>query len=315
MPNDFGLAQWLSSLIPSVPAPRREEVRPEPRKVSELKPAPPSDTEFDPAGRERLVRVKFNASLLTDVKHDGFYIGGAATLYTPGSSVNEVAPISPNNGKPVSEKVILVNGIMTNAHLETEDAQALANTGREVVALHNSTRGIFRDLGQCLIDAFDVGLNPPVDTLSRAFSEAIRNKKPLHVIAHSQGAVVTARALADAKNRLMLQQRLTPTQAAEAMGVLTITTIGGFGRNYVDGPKYTHVVNLFDVVPTVFGVKGPFSKPGAGAKIVTFTELNKPARMPEFDESYQQYFARFVDRTVHGPQDVYFKHLVSALRP
>ena len=85
--------------------------------------------------------------------------------------------------------------------------------------------------------------------------------------------------------------------------------------SYPDGPRYEHWVNKYDGVAMSQGVGMMFSRPGKGAVIHEFKELDSPTNMPSLGDGWVNYAARFVDRTTHGPQDVYLKHLTATDSP
>lgn len=213
---------------------------------------------------------------------------------------------------------MLINGIMTDLKLHANDMQALANTGVNVVGIRNATRGMVMDLWQCIKDKLNLGTNPSVTTAANTIYDTLQAKGSLHLIGHSHGALILSRALLDVRNRLILEDGLTPQQAEETLSRVKIETYGGSANRFIDGPQYTHYVNKYDAVPMLTGVGmdwlNPFGRVGKGAVMKVFNEVgvvqNMPGIRPEgltIMRGLSNFFARFVDRTTHGVQDLYFK--------
>lgn len=282
--------------------------------------APPEPAAAEPARGVRRTRSNSATGAATpssppppkakDTDSDGFLVGRDGKLFPPGASLGSIPAVQPNNGTPPSGRAILVNGIMTDHALQARDMQALANTGVEVVGIHNATQGLVADLIQCVTDKASIGKNPAVDTVSSELYSALKEERPLHLVGHSQGALIISRALQETRNRLLVEDRMPPAEVEERLGKIQVETYGGAASSYVDGPAYTHYVNKYDVVPMLTGIgpdKNPFSHPGKGAVLHYFGEANKPHDMPSLSEGLSNFFARLVDRSTHGPQDVYFK--------
>ncbi len=264
---------------------------------------------------ETMAVASFTAAMASDLSHDGWLLGAGGRLYPPQTFSADVPGLKPVEARPIRERVLLINGIMTPAVLHQQDMQVLANTGRDVVGIRNATRGMIRDLSQCLLDKLDLGTNPAVETTKRAILDAIKANQPLHLIGHSQGALILSRALFDVRNSLMLEGGMNAATAEATLSNIKVTTMGGASMNYPDGPRYTHWVNTYDLVPTSQGIGLPFSHPGKNAVVREFKELDAPGHMPALEDGLVNYLARLVDRTTHGPQDVYMKHFVSDDKP
>ena len=245
-----------------------------------------------------------------DVVHDGLLLG-ADGLASPLTDLNTLRPVEPDNGVPAQEQVVLINGIMTDVELQQRDMQALANTGASVIGVHNATEGFFKDLFQCVQGKLEVGENAAVDSLSNVLAVMLRDERPVRIIGHSQGAILIANAL----NRLQAALDDAGVSQDDQQGLLSriqIETYGGAAQRFIDGPSYHHVVNKADVVPMLTGVGldrfNPLGHVGDKAVVHDFVEVNKVHDLPPLREGMSWKFARSVDRTVHGPADVYFKH-------
>jgi hypothetical protein len=244
-----------------------------------------------------------------DIEWDGFFLGANDSLDSKTSANLET--VKPCNGKTADETVYLVNGIMTDVKLQRSDMQALANTGKEVIGVHNATAGLVYDLAQCLDDKAGTQFSDNKATVAtkRLINKALDDGKPLHLVAHSQGALVVCNAATDVIEGLIKSGR-SVSAAEEAMKNIKITTFGGAAQYYPDGPDYTHIVNQADVVPMGTGVGGFgwLGRPGRGATIHKIDVTKEPHDLPDRRKGIQNWLARYVDRTTHGPQDIYFNH-------
>jgi len=239
-----------------------------------------------------------------DKQFDGFFVGANGQTYAPGTSLSEIRAVTPAGGVRNNETLIFVNGIRTNVAGQSNSLQAIAgNTGSRVVGVHNATEGFGADVLQSLGDKLDIGSNPAVDTLADTVYNELRAGRNVHLLAHSQGALVTSRALQDVKNRLMLEDGISRREAEALMNNIKVETFGGAARRFTDGPQYVHYINRNDGVPQAFGLRSwlnPFAHAGAGAvthyfrdgkPLVShgFEEFYLPERVP-FDEARQGNF-------------------------
>jgi hypothetical protein len=250
-------------------------------------------------------------TLANDKVHDGAILG-ADGIFSALTRADAVKPVLPDNGAPVREHVILVNGIMTDIELQRADMQGLANTGAAVVGVHNATEGMTKDLLECVLNKLDRGDTPAIDTLARVVARSLEDDRPVHLIGHSQGALIVARALQIVTDALR-ESGLTDRETKGVLARITVETYGGASQSYVDGPKYTHVVNKADAIPMLTGVGldafNPWGSVGEAAHVKTFVEAHVPKDLPSVRENGVTWTAaRAVDQAVHGPRDVYWKH-------
>lgn len=283
-----------ASLSPrSSPVPARAELKPPPQKKA---------TNWGP--KAHAVKV---VNLKGDYQLDGALIGRGGKVFALSTPVSKIPGLLPNNGAVPVARAILVNGIMTDAKLQVSDMQALANTGLEVVGIHNATRGLLRDLAQCVGDKLNLSAanNKAVTTAAAAISEALREERNVLLIGHSQGALVLSNALLLVQARLQ-QQGASPAEVEKKLSRVKVETYGGAAATFVDGPAYLHTLNKKDGVPMLSGLALPFSNPGRGATMRVVSHSKPITDMPKLSEGIANYFARLVDRTTHGPQDIYF---------
>jgi len=233
----------------------------------------------------------------SDKKHDG------VQLYQDGSTRPAGSPLEREPGKPL---VLQVNGISTTLDGQKGALDAVADhTGAQVVGIHNATEGMLRDLGQSALDTAGKGKNPAVDSLADTMYAELEAGRPVHVMAHSQGGLITSRAVEQVKQRLMAEGGMTSDQAEAKMQDLHIESFGSAAPSWPDGPQYVHYVNRLDVVPTALGL-GPgipgVGNPGEGAQIHYFQQKDGAHNLNDtyLDQRVPFEQARTGDFTQHG---------------
>jgi hypothetical protein len=127
-------------------------------------------------------------------------------------------------------------------------------TGANVFGVHNATWGAVRDVVQSGFDKTP-GLqdtNPASTALAETIMQDLEAGEPVHLVAHSQGALITSSALGQ------VQEQLTEAHGAERaeelMSTIQVETFGGAATSYPYGPQYVHYVNEDDFVPMTFGL-------------------------------------------------------------
>lgn len=170
--------------------------------------------------------------------------------------------------------MLYVNGMFVEVPRQAAQQRALAKgLGAPVVGVHNASDGYLRDYTQATLDKLDLGKNPAVDTLSQVVLSQLRAGKPVHLVAHSHGALITSRALLDV--RQALQRSGVRGAALDAtLARVKVETFGGAASQYPDGPQYVHYFNTRDGQAGVYGM-GAEGDPrnrqaGAGAVFVRF---------------------------------------------
>lgn len=225
----------------------------------------------------------------SDKQFDGHFVGANGQTFAPGTPLGEIPAVTPNGGVRNNETLIYVNGIQTNVGGQANSLQAIAdNTGSRVIGVHNATGSFAGDVLQSLGDKLDIGNNPAVDTLADTVYNELKAGRDVHLMAHSQGAIITSRALQDVKNRLMLEDGMSRPQAEALMNNIKVETFGGASRRYTDGPQYVHYVNRNDGVPQAFGLRSwlnPFAQAGRDARTHYFRE-GKPFVSHGFEQFY-----------------------------
>ncbi|MBI4853815.1 MAG: hypothetical protein HY819_18630 [Acidobacteria bacterium] len=204
------------------------------------------------ASANALVKSSARTASVPDTAFDGKYVGANGQT---SNNVSDIQPVKPNNGIAQTGKTVFyVNGIQTDLAAQQKSLQVIANqTGANVIGIHNATEGFTKDVSQSALDKADLGKNPPVDTLADAIYNAAKTGKPINVIAHSQGGIITSRAVEDATNRLR-EDGLSSQAARDLLSKsVNIQTFGGAALTYPAGPNYRHVVNTADPVPGILG--------------------------------------------------------------
>jgi len=225
----------------------------------------------------------------SDKQFDGHFVGANGQTFAPDTPLSEIPAVTPNGGVRNNETLIYVNGIQTNVGGQANSLQAIAdNTGSRVIGVHNATGSFVGDILQSLGDKLDIGNNPAVDTLADTVYNELRAGRDVHLMAHSQGAIITSRALQDVKNRLMLEDGMSRRDAEALMNNIKVETFGGASRRFTDGPQYVHYVNRNDGVPQAFGLRSwlnPFADAGRDAQTHYFRE-GRPFVSHGFEEFY-----------------------------
>jgi hypothetical protein len=216
------------------------------------------------------------ASRGSDRDFDGLFVGAGGRTFSPSTPLSQIPGVLPSDGRVPAETIVYVNGINTTKDGQFGSLRQIADrTGARVVGIHNATQGGFVDVIQSAGDTLDLGRNPAVDTLADTVYAEITAGRNVHLMAHSQGALITSRALTDVYQRLRVEDGLSRREAESLLARVGVETFGGAAGSYPDGPRYVHYVNRRDAVPGLFGL-GPFAnplvRPGRGAVVRRFSE-------------------------------------------
>lgn len=210
---------------------------------------------------------------------DGKLVGGDGKIYPATHSLRSIpgrypdALRDPETGMPTVRlqpeqivDIIQVNGILTKVKGQYDAIGDIANalapdalTGDAKVpvlrGVHNGTDGAFNDLVQCVKDSQDIGNNTAVATLRDKILDRVTMGMPVNVLAHSQGGLVTRRALSEVRIALQEGLGLSRNQAIELMQkTVRVHTNGAAAMQYPTGPDYIHVANSADPVPMFTGI-------------------------------------------------------------
>lgn len=243
-----------------------------------------------------------------DLAFDGHFVGAGGKTYPPGTPLSQIPGVTPANNPNPPETLVFVNGIGNTKDQQFGTMQKIADaTGDKVVGLHNATEGMVGDLAQCVTDKLGKGKNPAVDSLADTVYSELKAGRSVHLFAHSQGGLITSRALKDVANRLRVEDGLSQADMEKTLGRVNVETFGAAAGTYPDGPNYVHYVNNKDLVPTLFGqgngkgVDDFFRDAGKGAVVHRFEygsgisgthrldQAYLPQRVP-FDQARQGHF-------------------------
>jgi hypothetical protein len=188
-------------------------------------------------------------------------------------------------GAEPKETILYVNGIQTSKDAQAQSLQSIADqTGARVVGIHNSTQGMGKDLLQSVGDKLGIGRNPAVEQLTDVVLGKLEAGESVHLMAHSQGGLITSRALRQVSQKLAAQG-LSPAEIQTKMALIHAETFGAAAYSYPDGPKYEHYVNQSDPVARLAGLGGSgrrdAKRAGAGAAVHRFRD-NQSSRADWF---------------------------------
>ena len=249
----------------------------------------------------RAVQGLFGGGNQPDRVHDGKLLGANGQTFPPGTALADIPGVTPRNNPNPDTTVLYVNGIQTNLAGQANSLQAIADTtGARVIGIHNATEGFVADLAQCVKDKLDKGTNPAVDTLADTLYTEIKAGRNVHLMAHSQGGLISSRALNDVYNRLRIEDGMSVQQAQQAMSRINVETFGAAAMRYPDGPNYVHYVNRGDPVPGMFGLGpvadrwNPAVDGGAGSRVHHFNDFKlNPIAAHGFESIYLQHRVPF----------------------
>lgn len=125
------------------------------------------------------------------------------------------------------------------------------------------------------------------------------------LVAHSQGAIIVKRALDEVREQLAAKG-LSAEQIDKALTQVLVITVGGASRTSDPSSQYLYVSNTKDTVPSALGVLSLGAEPSADSVNIVFSEkLDPTGKLPPWFHGIANLFARYVDNTVHGFEQVY----------
>lgn len=109
----------------------------------------------------------------------------------------------------INKRIVYVNGIGTPRATHAYTVKLISViTGANVIGIYNQSgdggeTNLFFDLIQCLGDKTGLSNNPATNTLARSAFKACTDAMYLNVVAHSQGAIISSRAMRQAIGMLL----------------------------------------------------------------------------------------------------------------
>lgn len=208
------------------------------------------------------------ASSANDKAYDGGIIGRGEVnaegqrqvlAYAPGTDLAQVPGFEPRGGRRNDSTLIYVNGVGNDVFEQAKSMQALADvSGSRVVGVHNATEGQALDFVQAGLDKLLSGYaNPAARSLRDTLLTEMRAGREVHLVGHSQGALITASALQQVKDYLNRPSWLGGPSGAEATALkerfnqIKVESYGGAESSWPQGPQYVHYVNPRDPVNLV----------------------------------------------------------------
>jgi hypothetical protein len=223
-----------------------------------------------------------------DIVFDGAVVGANGQVYPPGTDASQAPGVRPNDGTPFTgERIYYVNGIQNTASFQSQSIQNIANaTGGEVVGIHNSTEGLGLDLQQCVLDKLPSfqSTNAATRALANQIVKDIEAGRPVHLMAHSQGGLVTSGALTIVKDYLETMKPANKAQADAILKNIKVETFGSAAASWPYGPQYTHYINENDTVPMITGLgrqADPARQQNAGGDRATIHFIRDDPRTPD----------------------------------
>ncbi|NOK09644.1 hypothetical protein [Corallococcus exercitus] len=249
------------------------------------------------ANKARPVLQPFGLGNQPDLKYDGYLIGSHGQPFPPSIPLKDIPGVLPRGNPNPSGTVIFINGVRNDVGGQFRTLEALADTTKsKAVGVHNATRGAVPDSVQTLSDISGKEGNRAVSTLSNLVYKELQAGRPVHLLAHSQGALVTSLALSKLALQLAKEDKLSPAQVEKKLSQVSVETFGGVAKSYPIGPRYVHYVNDADVLATGLGLgKDSRSDPSKGVVVHHFREGS------EGDVTFE---------STHAIVDVYLKHRV-----
>lgn len=205
---------------------------------------------------------------------EGFFLGQDRCLYDPASiSPERVPAFRGSRASPDGPLMFYVNGANGSPPDVARNIQELAETSQIAVVgilYYPSTPT------DPLVDALPkTPAGPAVDTLQDVINTSLQHREPIHIRAGSAGTMVVREAIARVKRELTRHGR-RPGSRDQPLDLLRVETHGTMARNFPDGPRYIHYVNLLDPIPNSLGINSPGAHPGAHAVLALFADRQAP---------------------------------------
>ena len=175
------------------------------------------------------------------------------TFVSPTTPLDNIPPICVGQKENGKTRTIVVNGMNQEPKEFIVWAEIYAEAAPgPVLPLYNLSKGMFLDTLEASSDRLNILESRTTAALVEKILEAAQEAAPLHLVGHSQGALVISRALFESMR--ILKSELTPQGFERFFRGLTVETFGGAAALYPSGPTYIHYVNDRDPVSYYLGV-------------------------------------------------------------
>lgn len=207
---------------------------------------------------------------------EGFFLGRDRCLYDPASISPDRVPafqdsLAPKNG-PIMFYINGANGSTTEV---SRNIQQLADISQiTVVGILYYPNNSIEPLKDLLPKT---SAGPATDTLQQVINTSLQHGEPVHIRAGSAGTVVVSEAIARVKRELTRHgRRPGDRDRNQPLDLVRVETHGTIARDFPDGPRYIHYVNLLDPVPNSLGINSAGAHPGAHAVLALFADRQTP---------------------------------------
>jgi hypothetical protein len=212
--------------------------------------------------------------------YDGFFIGAGGCLYDPANTdIKDVPPLLGPLGDN-GQRIWDVNGGETTPTAAAYQMLSIAiSTDTPVIGIYNASS----DSGKLITSPQDIAKGyvlrntASIRSIATQLLLALDRGETETVLLRggSQGPVLMSRALQQVRQELAKRFH-TQAEINQAMAALRVETHGSTARDFPDGPRYVHYLNLLDPAGQALGVLATGGHPGKHAVIVVFASVTPP---------------------------------------
>jgi hypothetical protein len=212
--------------------------------------------------------------------YDGFFIGAGGCFYDPANTdIKDVPPLLGPLGDN-GQRIWDVNGGETTRIEASYQMLSIAiSTDTPVIGIYNASS----DSGKLITSPQDIAKGyvlrntPSIRSIATQLLLALDRGETDTVLLRggSQGPVLMSRALQQVRQELAKRFH-TQAEVNQAMAPLRVETHGSTARDFPDGPRYVHYLNLLDPAAQALGVLAPGGHPGQHAVVVVFASVTPP---------------------------------------
>lgn len=164
-----------------------------------------------------------------------------------------------NKKNESSQDVYYINGILTGKNSAEKSAEKVADlVNKPVNLIYNPSEGFLNDVVEAAVEVMDIHApQQVVDKTAERFHDTLKSGKELKIVAHSQGAAITAQALTKIEERFF-REGCTKEEVKNLMKKVTVVTMGGASskEDYSPYVKLVERKNENDLVPKLASKTG-----------------------------------------------------------